>query len=197
MSLQQIQEQLNAPKNQMNRFGGYKYRSAEDILTALKPLLAKYQYSLVINDTLELIGDRYYVKATASLYDDKMSLITHSSAYAREELSLKGQQASQITGGTSSYARKYALNGLFLIDDSKDADTMDNRSHEATVKQPPKVNAKQVKLIQTLISKKNIDEDTVSMLKSHYNIESWNDLPAASMNKLIEWFEKKPDIIIE
>jgi len=194
MSLQQIQEHLNAPKNQMNKFGGYKYRSAEDILTALKPLLAKHQYSLVISDSLELIGDRYYVKATASLYDDKMSLITHSSAYAREELSLKGQQASQITGGTSSYARKYALNGLFLIDDSKDADTMDNTDHKPT---PPKVNAKQVKLIQTLISKKRIDADTVSMLKSHYNIESWNDLPAASMQGLVDWFEKKPDIIVE
>jgi len=106
MSLQQIQEKLNAPKDLFNKFAGFKYRSAESILQALKPLLAEHKYSLVISDALELIGDRYYVKATSCLYDDKMTLIAQASAYAREELMLKGQQSSQITGGTSSYARK-------------------------------------------------------------------------------------------
>ncbi len=190
MSLQQIQTNLNAPKDQYNNFAKFKYRSAESILEAVKPLLAKHQYSLVISDALELIGDRYYVKATASLYDDKMSLVSHSSAYAREELTLKGQQSSQITGGTSSYARKYALNGLFLIDDSQDADTQDNtKSNTKPVSQ--KINAAQVKLIQTRISKQGIDEAKVSMLKSHYNIESWNDLPSTAINGLIEWFDKQ------
>ena len=151
MSLQQIQEELNAPKDLYNKFAGFKYRSAESILQALKPLLAKYKYSLVISDTLELIGDRYYVKATSALYDDKMTLIAQSSAYAREELMLKGQQSSQITGGTSSYARKYSLNGLFLIDDTNDADSHDNTQVPAT----PKISEDDVLTIQSLISKTN------------------------------------------
>lgn len=185
MSLQQIQEHLNAPKNQMNDFGGYKYRSAEDILTALKPLLTKYKYSVVINDTLELIGDRYYVKATVSLYDDKMSILAHSSAYAREELSLKGQQASQITGGTSSYARKYALNGLFLIDDTADADSQDNTNHITEVKSNKLTDA-MLKKINTLITLKKQDRE---FLKKHYKVESLKDLDFQTASGLITWLE--------
>lgn len=181
MSLQHIQEELNAPKDKYNKFSEFKYRSAEGILEALKPLLAKYQYSLVISDTLELIGDRYYVKATASLYDDKMSLITHASAYAREELALKKQQASQITGGTSSYARKYCLNGLFLIDDSPDADSMDNtQNHLAT--------QEQVLQIQALITE--TQTELPEFLK-YFRVNAISDLTSANAVNAINTLNKK------
>ena len=119
-----IQSELKAPKGQYNSFGKYNYRSCEDILEGVKPLLAKHGLVLTIQDEIELIGDRYYVKATASITNGKESIST--SAYARESLDKKGMDASQVTGATSSYARKYALNGLLAIDDTKDADTMDN-----------------------------------------------------------------------
>lgn len=128
-----IQQGLKAPKGQYNSFGKYKYRSSEDILEAVKPLLAEQACILTIQDEIVLIGERYYVKATASLSnssgDNKTSI-----AYAREPDDKKGMDESQITGMASSYARKYALNGLFCIDDTKDADTMDNTSegHSAT-----------------------------------------------------------------
>ncbi len=114
-----IQQKLNAPKNQYNSFGKYNYRNCEDILMALKPLLG--QCVLIVNDEMVSVGDRIYVKATATI-----SLGTESisaSAFARESLTKKGMDDSQITGSTSSYARKYALNGLLLIDDNKDADS--------------------------------------------------------------------------
>lgn len=125
--LSAIQTELKAPKNQFNKFGGYNYRSCEDILEAVKPLCAKYKTTLVLEDEIVSIGTRYYVKATATLYDcentgdDAEALF--STAYAREEESKKGMDGSQVTGASSSYARKYALNGLFSIDDAKDSDT--------------------------------------------------------------------------
>ncbi|MCN6903756.1 ERF family protein [Escherichia coli] len=114
-----IQQTLNAPKGQYNKFGGYSYRSAEDILEAVKPLLQNV--TLMISDEIVLIGDRYYVKATATLSDGEDSI--SATAFAREEKEQKGMTAGQLTGATSSYARKYALNGLFCIDDAKDLDT--------------------------------------------------------------------------
>lgn len=120
--LNKIQKELKAPKGQFNAFGKYKYRSCEDILEAVKPLLGTG--SIIINDEIVLVGDRFYVKATATLSDGDET--KSATAYAREALAKKGMDESQITGATSSYARKYALNGLFLIDDTKDADTKDN-----------------------------------------------------------------------
>ncbi|EPM9472680.1 ERF family protein [Escherichia coli] len=114
-----IQQTLNAPKSQRNNFGGYNYRSAEDILEAVKPLLQNI--TLTVSDEIVLIGERYYVKATVTLSDGEDAIAV--TAYAREEENKKGMDASQLTGATSSYARKYALNGLFCIDDAKDADT--------------------------------------------------------------------------
>lgn len=119
-----IQKALKAPKNQLNKFGGYKYRSCEDILEAVKPLLT--DATLVLSDKLVVIGDRYYVEATASFEDKEETIVTH--AYAREAVDKKGMDESQITGAASSYARKYALNGLFLIDDTKDADATNNHN---------------------------------------------------------------------
>lgn len=119
-----IQAELKAPKGQYNSFGKYRYRSCEDILEAVKPLLINHKCALTICDSIELIGDRYYIKANALLTDlENENGFISNVAYAREAESKSGMDASQITGTASSYARKYALNGLFLIDDTKDADT--------------------------------------------------------------------------
>jgi len=126
--LLRVQVELKAPKGQYNSFGKYKYRSCEDILTAVKPLLDKVGATITLSDDIFLIGDRFYVKATATFHDvEKGSTITNS-ALAREDENKKGMDGSQITGTASSYARKYALNGLLLIDDTKDADTDENHN---------------------------------------------------------------------
>lgn len=122
-----IQKNLKVPKNNKNSFGNYNYRSFEDILEGVKPLLDGC--SLVINDEVLNIGNRYYIKAIATLSDGKDSIV--ATAFAREAEVKKGMDEAQITGSASSYARKYALNGLFAIDDTKDADGMDNRDHQA------------------------------------------------------------------
>lgn len=115
-----IQAELKVPKNKYNSFGNYNYRNAESIMEAVKPLLTKYKCVLNLTDRIEQIGDRYYVVAKAEIADATSSV--RSVAYAREEETKKGMDASQITGSASSYARKYALNGLFILDDTKDAD---------------------------------------------------------------------------
>ena len=120
--LQGIQSSLKAPKGQTNKFGGYTYRSAEDILTAVKPLLAEYACTLVISDDIVGVEGRVYVKATAVLAESESDYSIQVQGFAREAESRKGMDDSQITGSASSYARKYALNGLFAIDDTKDAD---------------------------------------------------------------------------
>lgn len=119
-----IQHKLKAPKGQYNSFGKYNYRSCEDILEGVKPLLKEHNLALLIDDEIIQIGERYYVKATAKITDGRE--IVSATAYAREPDTKKGMDESQITGATSSYARKYALNALLCIDDTKDADTMDN-----------------------------------------------------------------------
>ena len=119
-----IQGSLKAPKGQYNGFGKYKYRSCEDILEALKPLLVENKAVVTINDSLVQVGERYYVQAIATLIDIENGEKVNVMAYARESASKKGMDESQVTGATSSYARKYALNGLFAIDDNKDMDYM-------------------------------------------------------------------------
>jgi len=128
--LLKIQMELKAPKNQTNSFGGYNYRSCEDILESVKPLLARENLTLRLTDELVNIGQRYYIKATAILTDGNETI--ENIAYAREEETKKGMDGSQITGASSSYARKYALNGLFLIDDVKDSDST-NMGEEPTL----------------------------------------------------------------
>ena len=129
-----IQSELKAPKTQVNRFGGYKYRKAEDILEAVKPLLAKQKCTLIITDDVVLIGNRIYVKATATIKNEKGECET-TTGWAREEETKKGMDGSQITGASSSYARKYALNGLFAIDDNADSDTTNDGQHQAVQQQ--------------------------------------------------------------
>ena len=137
-----VQAELKAPKSQYNSFGKYKYRTCEDIMEALKPLLAKHGLCQTISDDIKVIGDRVYVQALVSVHDVDSDSVTTTSAFAREALTKKGMDESQITGTASSYARKYALNGMWMIDDSKDSDhhtaTLSDDSHFEYVK---KVNA--------------------------------------------------------
>lgn len=129
-----IQSKLNAPKNQRNSFGNYNYRSCEDILEALKPLLKETGCVLNISDEIQQVSDRIYVKATATLTTPDGKTY-QSSAFAREPLTKKGMDDAQVTGSASSYARKYALNGLFCIDDNKDADTQKQEPQQAPLPQ--------------------------------------------------------------
>lgn len=133
-----IQSELKAPKTQFNKFGGYKYRKAEDILEAVKPLLAKQKCTLIITDDIVLVGNRIYVKATATIKNEKGECET-STGWAREEETKKGMDGSQITGASSSYARKYALNGLFAIDDNADSDATNDVQHQAAQQQAAQV----------------------------------------------------------
>ncbi|WP_392738893.1 ERF family protein [Serratia ureilytica] len=151
--LAHIQLHLNAPKNQYNSFGNYKYRSCEDILEGVKPLLG--DLFLSISDEIVQIGDRFYVKATATITDGEH---THSaSAMAREALTKKGMDDAQVTGATSSYARKYCLNGLFGIDDAKDADTDEHRKQEDAAKPEQKKHTPQQLLERFTASAPNLD----------------------------------------
>lgn len=129
--IQSVQEHLNAPKSKYNRFGKYYYRSCEDILMGAKPLLAENGMVLTITDEIVEIGNRIYVKACARLTDTESGEAYETTAYARECESKAGMDSAQITGAASSYARKYALNGLFCIDDTRDPDTMDNSKEGA------------------------------------------------------------------
>jgi hypothetical protein len=161
--LSALQAELKAPKGQFNKFGNYNYRSCEDILEAVKPLLVKHNLALTVSDTIEQVSDRYYVKATATIHDPDSDKSIASTAYAREPLDVKGMSDSQITGAASSYARKYALNGLLLIDDTKDADSNEARNEadarakrQQARKNPDAVEPKNEKItekeVQVLIS---------------------------------------------
>ena len=147
-----IQTKLKAPKGQYNKFGNYNYRSLEDITEAVKPLLDEVGATLIISDEIVLIGDRYYVKATAELWDIKEQSVIIVRAFARESEVTKGMSDSQVTGATSSYARKYALNGLFAIDDTKDADSEEYKTEDdkrgnakATIQSITKAQVKEIR----------------------------------------------------
>jgi len=177
-----IQNELKVPKNQLNKFGGYNYRSCEDILNAVKPKLAEQNLVLTITDELMNIGERYYIQATARLYSPEDDTQLEVLGYAREEETRKGMSGDQLTGASSSYARKYALNGLFLIDDSKDSDATNQGakpvSNQAPKPAPPKaqpkadipkeetVQAKLKALILTQIPKADLPEKRAEMAKA-------------------------------
>ena len=156
-----VQNELKAPKDKRNNFGGYNYRSCEGILEAVKPLLQEQGLMLTIKDEVVNIGDRYYVRATVLLVDISSNGEIAVTALAREEETKKGMDASQITGTASSYARKYALNGLFLIDDTKDADTdefhrttQENGQKTNVATQPNQPPAKKIALTQKIVDEK-------------------------------------------
>ena len=165
--LMNVQNELKVPKNNTNTFGNYKFRNAEDILEALKPLLKKYNATVIITDDVVTTGNRYYIKATVKFIDTETGEMIETSALAREEETKKGFDASQITGSTSSYARKYALNGLFAIDDTKDSDTTNKH-----LKDEPTLSDAQIKRLYTISNKAGYSADKVkNMVKQKYNKE--------------------------
>ena len=173
----QIQSELKAPKSQRNDFGRYNYRSCEDILEAVKPLLNKYNSFLTLSDEIINVGNRNYVKATATIFgpDDKQITVT---ANACEAETKKGMDSSQITGAASSYARKYALNGLFAIDDTKDADPLPSlQKPQFTVANNP-ITAEQAQELTNLARMKKLQVSQVKPIFNKYNITKFDQLPA-------------------
>lgn len=165
--LMNVQNELKVPKNNTNTFGNYKFRNAEDILEALKPLLKKHNATVIITDDVVTTGNRYYIKATVKFIDTETGETIETSALAREDETKKGFDASQITGSTSSYARKYALNGLFAIDDTKDSDTTNKH-----LKDEPTLSDAQIKRLYTISNKAGYSADKVkNMIKQKYNKE--------------------------
>lgn len=152
--LHYIQQNLKCNKNQFNAHAKFKYRSCEDILEAVKPLLAETKCTLTMNDYIDFICDRYYVKAIVELYDIESATKLTATAYAREQEDKKGMDSMQITGSASSYARKYALNGLFMIDDNRDADAQEPVQEQKT---EPLITAQQIELIRQQMSTDRIE----------------------------------------
>lgn len=199
--LMRIQVELKAPKNLYNNFGGYKYRNAEGICEAVKPYLDKEKVCLFMTDDIIEVGGRIYVKATVKLLDNETDEVIEVSAMARESETKKGMDDSQITGTASSYARKYALNGLFLLDDTKDADTdeyhkqttskkteaVELPTSEADAKE--KCSDKQVKFIESLIVKKAMSEQEI--LSKYKGAKSFADLSKAQAKALIDYLTRE------
>lgn len=182
-----IQHKLKAPKGQYNSFGKYNYRSCEDILEGVKPLLKEHNLALLIDDEIVQIGERYYVKATAKITDGRE--IVSATAYAREPDTKKGMDESQITGATSSYARKYALNALLCIDDTKDADTMDNS------KKPVQQTQETVYNWQTLKARATqggiSEDDLVHYVTETFKVSKPSELKQEHYQQAFNWVNAK------
>jgi hypothetical protein len=186
--LARIQQALKAPKSQYNEFGNFHYRSCEDILEAVKPLLG--DCVLILSDEVLNMGDRYYIEATAELRLSEDAFY-RTTAIAREAESKKGMDASQITGAASSYARKYALNGLFLIDDTRDADTHEPEKKEELNRKFPTtkhINLDQRIMIDDLIVESGTDRDA---FKKYYKIENVKELSASRFAEAVDFLKRK------
>ena len=188
--LSAIQNELKCPKSQYNSFGKFRFRSCEDILEAAKPICRKYNALLVLEDTVEAIGDRIYVKAIAVLWDiENPGESLSNQAYAREDFEKKGMDGSQLTGTSSSYARKYALNGLFNIDDTKDADT--DAFHEmneqaiADIGEQP-IGQTKLDTIQAL----NIDPDKAKEVLKEFGYNKSSSIKVKDFAKVFEALKK-------
>lgn len=201
-----IQNELKAPKNQYNSFGKYHYRNCEDILEALKPILKKHKATLQITDEITMVGERYYVKATAILIDIEDNSQIKNEAFARESDSQKGMDSSQLSGATSSYARKYALNGLFLIDDNKDADTDEfqgkvrgqsaeetAQDNEWTSQGKDLIDATKIKSLKTVCKNHKMDEEHLAKKYGKKKIEELTITDYLDFAKTGEEFMKKWD----
>lgn len=182
-----IQHKLKAPKGQYNSFGKYNYRSCEDILEGVKPLLKEHNLALLIDDEIVQIGERYYVKATAKITDGRE--IVSATAYAREPDTKKGMDESQITGATSSYARKYALNALLCIDDTKDADTMDNgkKPVQQTQETVYNWNSLKTRAVQGGIS----EEELVHYITETFKVSKPSELKQEHYQQAFNWVNAK------
>ena len=198
-----IQSELKAPKGQYNKFGKYNYRSAEDIIEAVKPICKKYNTVLLLGDEIELIGDRYYVKATAILTDLESGASVQTQAYAREEQSRSGMSADQLTGACSSYARKYCLNGLLMIDDSKDSDTDENHEIVSEAKKnETKQKAEQAMADDPLITHDKVEvatavirtkQTTLANVLSAYGVEALKDMRESQYADMMKRLDKTPN----
>ena len=190
--LMAVQTKLRAPKGQYNNFGKYSYRSCEDILEALKPLLAEVGAIVNVTDEIKLIGDRYYVEATASFIDTETGERMIAKASAREAETKKGMDDSQVTGSVSSYARKYALNGLFAIDDNKDADSTNTHGKEIKPNMTPAgITEAQLKRLLAIGNKAGFDKDTiVKTVKKSYGCEL-KDMTKEQYNEVCNRLESK------
>ena len=188
-----VQSELKAPKSQYNSFGGYKYRSCEDILEALKPILNKNKATIIISDDILFVGGRYYIKATVKFIDIENGETIENSALAREEESKKGMDASQITGSVSSYARKYALNGMFAIDDTKDSDSTNTHGVEAEQsKATGKLSAKQVGRLLAIGLKAGIKEPEIKkVIKAEFGKDKIEDLSKEAYDSICSRLEAK------
>lgn len=165
-----VQTELKAPKGQFNKFGNYSYRSCEDILESLKPLLKQAKATVILTDEIKLVGDRYYVEATCKFIDTETGNVLENKSLAREDENKKGMDLAQVTGSCSSYARKYALNGMFCIDDVKDSDATNTHGKENTVNNlnanshtsnSKKLSDKQLARLYALANKAGVDKDLV------------------------------------
>lgn len=194
--LSAIQNELSVPKSNFNNFGKYSYRSAEDILEAVKPICKKHKTVLVLSDEVKQIGERYYVEACATLHDLESENALQVTASAREEESKKGMDASQVTGATSSYARKYALNGLFNIDDTKDADTDEYAIQVAEGgKKETKAKAEKAQADDPIISSDKVEiavatirnkQTTLANVLKAYGVEKLADLRESQYQNLMK-----------
>lgn len=175
-----VQQQLRAPKSQYNEFNKFNYRNAEDILEAVKPLLVEQGLLLTLSDQIEYIGERYYIRSTVTITDGEDEI--KSTAYAREDESRAGMSESQVTGCSSSYARKYALQAILLIDSEKDSDSFDNRAQKPSNKPsaPKKSNSEQLKdFCSQEKLKEGVDIKVLRKFYEYYDkiIDSWDNKP--------------------
>ena len=191
--LMNIQYELKCNKSQYNSFGRYAYRSSEDILEAVKPLLYKYKATLVINDDIVLIGDRFYVKATSKITDIETGECVESTAFAREDESQKGMSSAQVTGSVSSYARKYSMNALFAIDDNKDADATNTHDKDIKPNMTPVsgITEAQLKRLLAIGNKAGFKKEVVeATVKKMFGCEP-KDMTKDQYNTVCERLEKK------
>lgn len=194
--LLQVQSDLKAPKGQYNSFGKYNYRSAEDILEAVKPLLHNEGLVQTISDEIISVGDRIYVKSTVTLYDAESDESLSASALAREDETKKGMDSSQITGSTSSYARKYALNGMYAIDDTKDSDATNTGPKKTEATQAiEKATTEEIEALLELGIMKGQDEMAVrKAAAAYYRVDDLKKLSKVAIKDLSDRLKKLPNV---
>lgn len=194
--MNRVQVELKAPKNQWNKFGKYYYRSCEDILEGLRPLKEKYEVDVFLSDSVENVGDRYYIVSEAEFVDCETGDSIKKYGRAREEEIKKGMDSSQITGSASSYARKYALNGLFAIDDIKDSDTTNNSAQPTTQAKKEAstglTNQHLNKLFELGVKKGYSQEKVRQQVVKKFN-KTAEEMTLAEYNQVIQGYEKLPD----
>ena len=194
LKLVEVQNKLKAPKNQFNKFGNYAYRNCEDILEALKPILAEVKAVVNMSDEVVLVGERYYIKATVKFIDAETGEVVEASAMAREEENKKGMDSSQLTGSTSSYARKYTLNGLFAIDDTKDSDTTNTHGKEDSKSNVITLTDKQLNRMYAIAKVGGYDKVKVDRLINQKYSKKANEMTKEEYDNVVEGLQKIADV---